>query len=140
MLRATAIGLVSAIALGVGLASTAAAMGGHMGGGGGHMGGGHMGGAWGGGAGRGTMMSMRSDVSSGRIAQHDMGGMRMTRDHDHDHDHDRHEHGRFRFFPAFAFDINTYSDIYDPTYGTCWELHRAWTHAGWRLRRVWVCN
>jgi hypothetical protein len=76
--------------------------------------------------------------------------MRMARDHDHDrdrdHDHDRnrdrdrHDHDRFRFFPAFAFGVNTYDNGYDSTYGDCWELHRTWTHAGWRLRRIWVCN
>jgi len=147
MLRTTAIGLVSAIALSVSLASPAgAAMGGHMGG---HMGGqmgGQMGGHMGGGAihgadaGRGSMMANRSDSSSGRFAQPDMGRMRMggDRDHDrdhHDHDHDRDHHGHFRFFG-----VNTYADVYDPTYGDCWELHRVWTHAGWRLHRSWVCN
>ncbi len=132
MLRTTAIGLVSALALCVSLASPAGAMDGQMGG---HMGGGAIHGAD---AGRGSMMAIRSDSSSGRFAQHDMGRMRMggDRDHDrdhHDHDHDRDHHGHFRFFPAYA-------DVYDPTYGDCWELHRVWTHAGWRLHRSWVCN
>jgi hypothetical protein len=151
MLRTTAIGFVSIIALGVGLGSPAGAMGGHVGGGpmGGHMGAGSMGGHMGGGAiqganvGRGGMMAMRTDSSPGRFAQHDMGRMRMgDRDHDrdrHDHDRDRHDHDRFRFFPAFAFGVDTYADVYDPS-GDCWELHRIWTHAGWRLRRLWVCN
>jgi hypothetical protein len=144
MLRATGIGIVSAIALGVGLASPAAAMGGHVGG---H---GSMGGSMGGSAMRAgavnhsPSMAMRSDSAGGRFVQHDMGGMRMTRDHDHDRDHDRdhgrHDHDRFRFFPAFAFGVNTYSDVYDPTYGDCWELHRVWTHAHWHLRRIWVCS
>jgi hypothetical protein len=140
MFRTTFIGLASALALGIGLASPAGAMGGHMGGGamGGHMGGGAMGG----GAihdanvGRGSMMAMRSDFSHGRFAEHDMGRMRMG---DRDRDRDRRDRDRFRFFPAFAFGVNTYADVYDPS-GDCWELHRIWTHAGWRLRRLWVCN
>jgi hypothetical protein len=133
MFRTTFIGLGCAIALGVGLASPAGAMGGHMGGGpmGGHMGGGAIHGA---NAGRGSMMAMRPD--SGRFAQHDTGRMRMG---DRDHDRDRHDHDRFRFFPAFAFGVNSYADVYDPS-GDCWEFHRIWTHAGWRLRRLWVCN
>jgi hypothetical protein len=143
MFRTTFIGLGCAIALGVGLASPAGAMGGHMGGGpmgagpvGGHMGAGPVGGGaiHGANVGRGSMMAMRPD--SGRFAQHDMGRMRMG---DRDHDRDRHDHDRFRFFPAFAFGVNTYADVYDPS-GDCWELHRIWTHAGWRLRRLWVCN
>jgi hypothetical protein len=155
MLRTTAIGLVSIIALGVSLASPAAAAGGHPGGGGGAgrsagAGGSAMSGAGmgrgsmisGAGAGHGSMMAVRSDSAPGRTADHDMGRMRMGGDHDHDrdHDHGRHGHDRFRFFPAFAFGVNTYADTYDPTYGDCWELHRIWTHAGWRLRRYWVCD
>jgi len=144
MFRSTSIGLAATLALGIGLASPAGAMGGHMGGGamGGHMGGGAMGGHMGGGTiqganvGRGSMMAMRPDWSSGRFVQHDMGRMRMG---DCDHDRDRHDHNRFRFFPAFAFGVNTYADVYDPS-GDCWELHRIWTHAGWRLRRIWVCD
>ena len=140
MFRTTFIGLGCAIALGVGLATPAGAMGGHMSGGpmGGHTGAGPVGGGaiHGANVGRGSMMAMRPD--SGRFAQHDMGRMRMG-DHDHDHDRDRHDHDRFRFFPAFAFGVNAYADVYDPS-GDCWELHRIWTHAGWRLRRLWVCN
>src|SRR5260370_14715582 len=78
MLRTTAIGLVSALALCVSLASPAGAMDGQMGG---HMGGGAIHGAD---AGRGSMMAIRSDSSSGRFAQHDMGRMRMGGDRDHD--------------------------------------------------------
>lgn len=141
MLRTTAIGLVSIIALGVSLASPAAAAGGHPGGGGAGRGAGAGGGAISGaGVGRASMMAVRSDSSPGRTTEHDMGRMRMGGDHDHDHDRDRHGHDRFRFFPAFAVGVNTYADIYDPTYGDCWELHRVWTHAGWRLRRYWACN
>jgi hypothetical protein len=103
-------------------------------------------------ASRGNMAGMRSDVSGGRFAQHEMGEMRMAHDHDHDHDRDRdggrdrdrdrdrHDHDRFRVFPSFAYDINSYADTYDPNYGDCWELHRAWTRTGWRVRRMWVCN
>jgi hypothetical protein len=135
MFRSTSIGLACAFALGIGLASPAGAMGGHMGGGamGGHMGGGAVHGA---NVGRGSTMAMRPDSGSGRFVQHDMGRMRMG---DRDHDRDRHDHDRFRFFPAFAFGVNTYADVYDPS-GDCWELHRNWTHAGWRLRRIWVCE
>jgi hypothetical protein len=158
MLRATAIGIVSILALGVGLATPAAAAGGHPGGGSGGAGGTAYGISAGGGsgavhdagAGRGSMMAARSDFSPARLADHDMGRMRMggDRDHDRDHDHDRgrdhdrdrHDHDRFRFLPAFAFGVNTYADTYDSTYGDCWELHRVWTHAGWRLRRYWVCD
>ena len=92
------------------------------------------------------MTTGRADFSSGRFAQHEMGhdmGRDMGHDMDRvrmaDHDHDRDRHDRFRFFPAFAFGVDTYSDSYDPDY-SCFDLHRVWTHAGWRLRRVWVCN
>ena len=78
MLRSISIGLVSVMALGVGLASPAGAMGGHMGG---SMGGGAM---HGGVTGRGGMMTARSDFSAGRFADHDMGRMRMGEDRDHD--------------------------------------------------------
>jgi hypothetical protein len=137
MLRTTTIGFVSAVALGVSLASPAGAMGGHMGSAGamgGHMGGGAIHGPS---AGHGSIGAMRSDSSPGRFAQHDMGRTRMGGDHEHerDGDHDRDHHGHFRFFG-----VNTYADVYDPTYGDCWELHRVWTHAGWRLHRSWVCN
>lgn len=142
MLRPIAIGLVSIIALSFSLASPVAAAGGHPGGGGAV----HGAGAGGGGAihdsgaGRGSMMALRADSSPARFADHDM-GRRMGGDRDHDRDHrDRHGHDRFRFFPAFAFGVNTYADTYDPSYGDCWELHRVWTHAGWRLRRYWVCD
>jgi hypothetical protein len=138
MLRTTAIGLVSAIALGI--ASPAGAMGGKTGGGAGY----------GAGVGRGNMTATRSDSSPGRSVQHEMGRMSMGRDHERDHDHDRgrdrdhdrdrHDRDRFRFFPAFAFGVNTYADTYDPTYGDCWELHRVWRHGSWRLHRFWVCN
>jgi hypothetical protein len=166
MLRTTAIGLVSAIALSVSLASPAGAMGGQKGGGGpqggggsgggstmhGASGGGGGGGGSGaiqsGGPGRSSAMTVRSDSSSGRVVEHDMGRMRMGEEHDHDHDrghdrdhdHDRHDHDRFRFFPAFAYGVNTYADTYDPTYGDCWELHRVWRHGAWRLHRFFVCN
>jgi hypothetical protein len=168
MLKATTIGLVSVMALGVGLAAApSAAIGGQWGGGGGAMHGGSMGGGgaihggnMGGGAvrggnvGGGSMMATRSDSSSGRMPQremgHDMDRTRMAEDHDRDRgrdwdhdrdrDRDRHDHDRFHFFPAFAFGIDSYSDVYDPDYGGCFELHRVWTHVGWRLRRVWVCN
>jgi len=164
MLRTTTIGLVSIIALGVGLASPAAGMGNHPGGGG--SGGGSMRGAstgggsmqsggsmrgastgggsmQSGGVGRSSMMAVRSDSSPGRLADHDMGRMRMGEDHDRgrDHDRDRHDHDRFRFFPSFAFGLNTYyADTYDPGYSGCWELHRVWSHGAWRLHRFWVCN
>jgi hypothetical protein len=147
MLRTTAIGLVSAIALGVSLASPAGAMSGKTGGGGSAA-------ITGGGAvhsvnaGPGSITAVRSYSSPGRIADHDIGRMRMGRDHDRDHDRgrdgdhdrDRHDHDRLRFFPAFAFGVNTYADTYDPTYGDCWELHGVWRHGGWRLHRFWVCN
>jgi hypothetical protein len=154
MLRSTTVGLVSAIALGVILAAApSAAIAGHSGGGAGGMrGGGNMGGSAirAGNVGGGSMMAARSDFSSGRFSQrdmdHDIGRMRMGdhdhdrgHDRDHDHDRDRHDHDRFRFFPAFAFGVDSYSDVYDPDYG-CFELHRVWTHAGWRLRRVWGCD
>jgi hypothetical protein len=130
MLRTTAIGLVSAVALGIGLASPAGA---HMGGGFSH----------GGGMGHGGMMAMRTNFSSGRFEQHEqheMGRMRMgDHDRDRDHERDRRDHDRFRFFPAFAFGFDTYSDSYDPGYG-CFEVRRVWTHAGWRYRRIWVCD
>jgi hypothetical protein len=148
MLRITAIGLVSAIALGI--ASPAGAMGGKTGGGAGSAastGGGAIHSA---NAGPGSMMGARSYSSPGRIADHDMGRMWMGRDHDRDHDHDRgrdrdhdrdrHDHDSFRFFPAFAFGVNTYADVYDPTYGDCWQLHRVWRHGSWRLHRFWVCT
>lgn len=169
MLRSATVGLVSAIALGVSMAAapsavTAGQFGAGAGGmrGGGNAGGGavhgsNMGGSAirGGNVGGSNMMVIRSDFSSGRVVQHDMGHdmghdighdlgrMRMAdhdhdRDRDRDHDRDRHDHDRFRFFPAFAFGVDTYSD-YDPDY-SCFELHRVWTHAGWRLRRVWVCD
>jgi hypothetical protein len=146
MLRTTAIALVSTIALGVSLASPAAAMGGHVGSGaihGGNAGGGAI---PGGNAGRISMTAARSDSSPGRLAGHDMGRMRVGEDHDRDHardrdhDRDRHDHDHFRFFPAFAFGVNTYADVCDPTYSDCWELRRVRTHAGWRLHRTWVCN
>jgi hypothetical protein len=168
MLRTTSVGIASALVLGIGLAAPAGAMGGgHMGGGGGggamHAGGGgggggggamHAGGGGGGGAmhvmGGATgishsgMMATRSSFSPGGYAPHDMGRMRMgDHDHDfgrHDHDHGRHDHDHFRFFPAFAFGADTYTDVYDPTYSGCLELRRIPTHAGWRWRRVWVCG
>jgi hypothetical protein len=140
MLKATTIGFVSIIALGVSLAAPSFAIAGHMGGG------------WSGGGGmshvsysggRSGTMSGRADFSSGRFAQHDMGHdmgrMRMAEDHDRDRDRDRHDHDHLRFFPAFAFGLDTYSDVYDPDY-SCFELRRIWTHAGWRLRRAWVCD
>jgi hypothetical protein len=90
------------------------------------------------------MMATRSSFSPGGYAPHDMGRMRMgDHDHDfgrHDHDHGRHDHDHFRFFPAFAFGADTYTDVYDPTYSGCLELRRIPTHAGWRWRRVWVCD
>ena len=133
MLKSISIGLVSVMALGVGLASPAGAMGGHMGG---HMGS-SMGGSaiHGGASGPGSMMAARSGFSAGRFADHDMGHMRMGEDRDHDRDH--RDHDRFRFFPAFAFGVDTY-DVYDP--GDCWASHRVWTRAGWRLRRYWACD
>jgi len=146
MLKATVIGLVSSIALGVSVASA-----GHMGGGGGGGGGGPaMHSVGGGSAGRVSMMSMRSESSSGRVMDHDMGHMRMGEMHDHDRDHrhdfdrdrdrDRdHDRFRFRFFPTLAFGYNTYSDVYDPGYD-CWELHRVLIHGHLRLHRIWVCN
>jgi hypothetical protein len=141
MLKTKAIGLVSAIALGISLASPAGAMGGQKGGGAmsGQTGGGPMHGAD---TGRGNMTAMRSDSSPGRSAEHDMGRMRMGGDHDRDRDHDRdhHDHDHFRLFPAFAFGVNTYADVYNPTSDDCWQLRRVWTHASWRLRRFWVCN
>jgi hypothetical protein len=132
MLRTTFIGFVSATALGVSLASPAGAMSGRTSGGTMHSTG----------AGPGNMAATRSNSSPGRLEQHDMGRMRMTADrgHDRDHDRDHRGHDRFRFFPAFAFGVNTYADVYDPTSGDCWELHRVLTHAGWRLRRYWVCS
>jgi hypothetical protein len=138
MLRTTACGIVSIIALGFSLASPAAAAGGHPGGGGVHGIGAGGGAIHNSGAGRGSMMALRTDSSPARFADHDMGRMRMggDRDHDRDHDRNRHDHDRFRVFPAFAFGVDTYAD----TYGDCWELHRVWTHAGWRLRRSWVCD
>jgi hypothetical protein len=149
MLRANFVGIASALVLGIGLASPAGAMGGHMGGGGGggavHATGGGGGGgtmhATGGSAGvsRGGMTAMHSSFSSGGFAPHDMGHMRMG-DRDHDHDRGRHDHDHFRFFPTFAFGVNTYTDVYDPTYGGCLELRKFRTHAGWRWRRVWVCG
>lgn len=153
MLRTTVIGLASAFALGVSLASPAGAIGGQKGGGtggggmGGHMGGGAGGGAIHGASGvGGGMTAVRSGASGpGSFAPHDMGRMRMggdrdrDRDRDRDHDRFRHDHDRFRFFPTFAFGIDTYADDYDPAYG-CWELHRVLTHGGWRLQRFWVCD
>jgi hypothetical protein len=127
MLRSISVGLFSVMALGIGLASPAGAMGGHMGG---NMGGGAI---HGGATGRGSMMAARSDFSAGRFADHDMGRMRMGEDRDRDH----RDHDRFRFFPAFAFGLDTY-DVYDP--GDCWTFHRVWTRAGWRLRRYWACH
>src|SRR5258708_1696077 len=128
MLRTTAIGLVSILALGLSLASTEAAMSGRQSGGGTM----HVANAAPGG-----MTTMRSNSSPGRIAEHDMGRMRMGEDHDRgrDRDHDRHDRDHIRFFPAFAFGINAYSDVYDPYYGGCWELHRVLSHGAWRLRR-----
>jgi hypothetical protein len=71
--------------------------------------------------------------------------MRVDRDHmdhdhdgDHDHDHDRDHFRHFRFFPSFAFGIETYADSYDPY--ACWEVVRVRTHLGWRYRRIWVCD
>ena len=162
MLRTTAIGLVSTIALCV---SVGAASAGHMGGGGGGGGGGsamHSGGGGGGGggpamhsvgggggagagAGRVSMMSMRSESSSGRFVEHDMGHMRVGEMHDHDRDHghdfdrDHDRDHRFRFFPAFAYGYNTYSDDYDPGYD-CWDVQRVLIHGHLRLRRIWVCD
>jgi hypothetical protein len=136
MRRTTAIGFVSAVALGVSLASPASAMSGRTSGGTMHSTG----------AGPGNTAAMRSNSSPGRMEQHDMGRMRVAgdyvrdKDHDRDRDRDHRDHDRFRFFPAFAFGVNTYDDVYDPTSGDCWEFHRVWTHAGWRLRRYWVCN
>jgi hypothetical protein len=143
MLRTAAIGLVSAIALGVSLASPATAMGGHAGGGAAHGAGGAVHGA---GAEHGSMMAARSDASPGRLAEHDMG--RMGRDYDHDRDHgrdrdhdrNRHDHDRLRLFPSFAFGIDTYADTYAPNYTDCWELHRVFSHGAWRLRRFWACD
>jgi hypothetical protein len=149
MLRTAAIGLVSVIALGVSIASPAAAMGGHMGGGGGggRGGAGNAGGSvmHGANAGPGGMM-VRSNSSPGsapgRFADHDMGRMRVGEDRDHgrdrDHDRDRRDRDHFRFFPSFAFAVDTFSNVYDPDFG-CWQYHRVLTHAGWRLRRIWAC-
>jgi len=127
MLRTTAIGLVSAAALGIGLVSPAGA---HMGGGFSH----------GGTMGHGGMAirtifrladssSTRWDECGWEIVT---GIAIMT--------------GTveimiaFRFFfPAFAFGFDTYSDNYDPGYG-CSEVRRVWTHAGWRYRRIWECD
>jgi hypothetical protein len=133
MLRTTFVRIASALALGLGLASPAGAMSAHMGGGSAmHSVGGIA--LQGAGGSRGGMTAMRSNSWPGGFARHDMGRMRMG-----DRDHDRGRHDHFRFFPAFAFGVNTYADVYDPS-GDCWELHRIWTHAGWRLRRLWVCN
>jgi hypothetical protein len=135
MLRTSSIGLVSAIALGI--ASPAGAMSGKTGGGV----------SSGAKAGPGSMTTVRSSSSPGRIADHDMGRMSMGRDHDRDHDHDRgrdhdrdrHDHDRFHFVRALDFGVNTYADVYDPSYSSCWELHKVRIHKTWELRRVWVC-
>jgi hypothetical protein len=93
----------------------------------------------GGGLSHSGMTAVRSSFSPGGYAPHDMGRMRMG---DHGHDRGRHDrdHDHFRFFPTFAFGVDTYSDVYDPTYSGCLELRRIQTHAGWRWRRVWVCD
>ena len=137
MFRTTAITFVSTVALGVSLASPAGAMGSHVGSGAMHSGNTGGGAIHGAPSAGGSMTAMRSGASGpGSFAPHDTGRMRMEgdRDHDRDHDHDRfhHRHDRFRFFPAFAFGVDTYDD--------CWELHRVRTTEGWRLRRIWVCN
>ena len=134
MLRATAIGFVSAVALSVGLAIPAQA---HM------NGGGSMHGSVSSGGGGGMMM--RSGGPGPSLASHDVGHdvsrMHVDRDHDgdrdrdHDHDHDRFRH--FRFFPSFAVGFDTYADYDDYT---CWEVVRVRTHLGWRFRRIWVCD
>jgi hypothetical protein len=107
------------------------------------------------GAGRISSMSLRSDPSTGRIVDRDMGRTRMVEMHDHDRGHDRdhdrdfrrdhdrdrdHDRFRFRFFPTFAYGYDTYSDVYDPGYTDCWELHRVLIHGHLRLRRIWVCD
>ena len=142
MLGSKALGLVSLIALGISLATPAGAKSGNTGGGSIHNSAGisnHTGNSTGG-----NMMAIRSEPTSGKYAQHDMDGMRMgDRDrHDRDHDHDRDHHNRdhFRFFPTFAYGVNTYDDVYDPTYEGCWQLRKVLVHASWRLHRVWVCN
>jgi hypothetical protein len=168
MLRTTAIGLASALALSVSLAS--AAYGGMTGGGGGGGGGGMSGGGGGGGGMRGggsTGSAVHAVSPGGGLGQpvfwgarsgghdmgvhemgrariggdrdHDMGRIRLGGDRDHDHDRFR-DRDRFRFFPTFAYGIDTYADDYEPNYGDCWELHRVLRHGAWRLRRVWVCN
>jgi hypothetical protein len=121
-------------------------------GGGGGMGGGGMGGGGMGGGG----MSMRSAGGGGGIPgggpsvgpsfiPHNMSGMghmpmadhdfRHDQHFDHDHDHFR----RFRFFPTFAFGVDTYADNYAYPY-ECWNVIRVRTHLGWRWRRIWVCD
>ena len=121
MLRTTIIGFASAIALGLSVASPAAAF---HGGSGGAMAG-HGGGAV---------------VHSGSLARGNMTAVRHDRDFARDRDFDR-DHDRFRFhrfFPAFAFGFNTFVDA--PIVEGCLSLHRVWTRFGWRLRRVWVCG
>ena len=134
MLRATTIGIVSVVALGVSLAAPAQA---HMNGGGSSMHGGS-------GGNGGNTMAAHSSGTGPSFVSHDMSQMHMDRDHmDHDHmdrDHMDHDHDRhhFRFFPTFAYGIDTYADNYDPTY--CWEVIKVRTHLGLRYRRVWVCD
>ncbi len=148
MLRATAMGLVSVIALGVCLAAAAPGKGGGGGGGGG---GGVMHSSGGGAAvtrgGGGPGISAGSNLTVVRpgprpgpgMSQHETGTMRMgDRDRDHDRDHDRfHDRFHVRFFPALA--SGTYYDTY-PDYSTCWDVYRVHSPHGWRLRRVWVCD
>jgi hypothetical protein len=147
MLRTTAIGLASALALSVSLAS--AAYGGMVGGGGGGGGGIKSSGSAGGAIhavspGGGNINMGRAVFWGGRsahheMAEHEMGRIRLGGDRDRDHDHFR-DRDHFRFFPTFAYGVDTYSDLYAPDYGDCWELHRVLRHGAWRLRRVWVCN
>ena len=155
-MRATAIGLASVMALGVGLASPALGGGGMMhsssgGGSGGMMHSSSSGGISSGVIVRSSGPSLSgasfSGVKSGGAGPGPAAGMRqmsMTRMGDRDHfdrDHDRHDRDhdrRFRFFPSFAF--NTYYDSYYPDYGDCWDIRRVHTPLGWRWHRVWVCN
>jgi hypothetical protein len=109
-------------------------MGGGMMRGGGMMGGGFHGGAMMGGGFHGGF------ARSAMMGRHDFG--RFDRD-DHRFDRDDrffrfHRFVRFhRFFPVFAAGFPVFADA---TVGSCFVVHRVWTHWGWRLRRIWVCG
>jgi len=145
MLRTTTIGFASAIALGLSVASPAAAF--HGGSGGamaGHGGGAaiHSGSFARGNTTVGGNFARGNTMVGGNFARGNMMTMRHDRDFARDRDFDR-DHDRFRFhrfFPRFAFGFNTFADVDAPVFEGCLSLHRVWTRFGWRLRRVWVCG